>query len=91
MKKLFLKLCFFLFRKLRKIGIKIKMPNKEKEYIISKALKTEEGKQELAKAMIEPIRGWAVICNKCEKEFRIGCSYFEYGKEYTCEECELIE
>lgn len=52
----FFKSCFFSFNQLRKIGIKIKMSNLEKTYIIAQALETDEGREALAKTMIEPIR-----------------------------------
>lgn len=55
-KVLFFKSCFFCLSLLRKIGIKIKMTDMEKEYIIAKCLETDEGRAALAKAMVEPIR-----------------------------------
>jgi len=53
---MFFKSCFFCFNQLRKIGIKIKISNLEKEYMIIEALGTDEGREALANAMIEPIR-----------------------------------
>ena len=42
---------------LRKIGIKIPITNKEKEYMISMALQTDEGREALADAMLGGIDG----------------------------------
>lgn len=54
-KVIFFKSCFYCFDKLREIGVKVKMSNMEKEYIIAKALETDEGREALVKAMVEPV------------------------------------
>jgi len=55
MKIYFFKSCFLGFNNLRKIGINIKTSNLEKEYLVAKALSTDEGRRALSEAMIGPI------------------------------------